>query len=294
MSEEHNQLDLAGVRARLDAARGRDYWRSLDELASTPEFRDLLDREFPQQAIGWSDDEDRVEGRRNFLKLMGASMALAGLSACTRQPTEHIMPYVRQPEELIPGRPLFYATAMTLERRRERVAGGEPRRPADETGGKPGASGDTGRVRHLFAGVGAAALRSRPLAIAALQRRNPRVGRFPGSAALDARTAAGQRRGRNPDPHGDGELADDGVAVRGHSEALSTSEVASVGAGWGALGARPARCRRSERPSTPTTISRTRRWWFRSTPIFWPRVRRACGMRGSSRRGGGCAAIRRR
>src|SRR5204862_1182620 len=43
-----------------------------------------------------------------------ASMALAGLSACTRQPTEHIMPYVRQPEELIPGRPLFYATAMTL------------------------------------------------------------------------------------------------------------------------------------------------------------------------------------
>ena len=53
------------------------------------------------------------EGRRNFLKLMGASLALAGLSACTRQPTEHIMPYIRQPEELIPGRPLFYATAMT-------------------------------------------------------------------------------------------------------------------------------------------------------------------------------------
>src|ERR1051325_9848456 len=114
MSEEHKQLDLAGVRTRLDAAGGRGYWRSLDELASTPEFRDLLDREFPQQAIGWSDDEDRVEGRRNFLKLMGASMALAGLSACTRQPTEHIMPYIRQPEELIPGRPLFYATAMTL------------------------------------------------------------------------------------------------------------------------------------------------------------------------------------
>jgi molybdopterin-containing oxidoreductase family iron-sulfur binding subunit len=45
---------------------------------------------------------------------MGASLALAGLSACTRQPTEHIMPYVRQPEELIPGRPLFFATATTL------------------------------------------------------------------------------------------------------------------------------------------------------------------------------------
>ncbi len=114
MSESHEKLNLAAVRARLDGARGREYWRSLEDLAASDEFRELLEREFPQQAIGWSEDEDGVEGRRNFLKLMGASLALAGLSACTRQPTEHIMPYVRQPEELIPGRPLFYATAMTL------------------------------------------------------------------------------------------------------------------------------------------------------------------------------------
>ena len=114
MSESHKKLDLSSVRARLDGARGREYWRSLDELAATPEFRDMLEREFPQQAIGWSDDEDAAQGRRNFLKLMGASLALAGLTSCTRQPTEHIMPYVRQPEELIPGRPLFFATATTL------------------------------------------------------------------------------------------------------------------------------------------------------------------------------------
>ncbi|HEV3196256.1 MAG TPA: TAT-variant-translocated molybdopterin oxidoreductase [Bryobacteraceae bacterium] len=107
--------ELASLRARLDsAASGRDQWRSLDDLASTPEFQDLLQREFPRQAVGWSDDEDPVAGRRNFLKLMGASLALAGLSGCTRQPTEHIMPYVRQPEELVPGRPLFFATATTL------------------------------------------------------------------------------------------------------------------------------------------------------------------------------------
>ncbi len=112
MSDESKKLDVAAARARL--AGGRDYWRSLDDLAATAEFQDLLAREFPRQAIGWSDDEDRVEGRRNFLKLMGASLALAGLTACTRQPTEHIMPYVRQPEELIPGRPLFFATAATL------------------------------------------------------------------------------------------------------------------------------------------------------------------------------------
>jgi len=110
--EPREKLTLAAARARMKS--GREYWRSLDELSSTPEFQDLLEREFPRQAIGWSEDEDHVEGRRNFLKLMGASLALGGLTACTRQPTEHIMPYIRQPEELIPGRPLFYATAMTL------------------------------------------------------------------------------------------------------------------------------------------------------------------------------------
>jgi len=118
MSDPQNNTDLAAARsalwARLEGARGRDYWRSLDELAATPEFQDLLEREFPRQAVGWSEDENPVEGRRNFLKLMGASLALAGMTACTRQPTEHIMPYVRQPEDLIPGRPLFFATAVTL------------------------------------------------------------------------------------------------------------------------------------------------------------------------------------
>ena len=66
MSESQKKLDLSAVRARLDGARGREYWRSLDDLASTPEFQDLLVREFPQQAVGWSDDEEPVEGRRNW------------------------------------------------------------------------------------------------------------------------------------------------------------------------------------------------------------------------------------
>jgi MoCo/4Fe-4S cofactor protein with predicted Tat translocation signal len=114
MSDIRKKLDLAEVRARLDGARGRDYWRSLDDLAGTPEFEELLHREFPRQAIGWSEDENPGEGRRNFLKLMAASLALGGLAACTRQPNEHIMPYVRQPEEIVPGKPLFYATAFPL------------------------------------------------------------------------------------------------------------------------------------------------------------------------------------
>jgi len=115
MSDTSKKSDLAAIRARLEkSGSGRQYWRSLDDLAQTPEFRDVVEREFPRLAIGWSEDESPVEGRRNFLKLMGASLALGGLTACTRQPTEHIMPYIRQPEELIPGKPLFYATATTL------------------------------------------------------------------------------------------------------------------------------------------------------------------------------------
>ena len=85
-------------------------WRTLDELAEDPAFTERLHNEFPSEIETISDPV----ARRTFLKLMGASMALAGVTACTRQPTEKIVPYVRQPEELVPGRPLYYATAMAL------------------------------------------------------------------------------------------------------------------------------------------------------------------------------------
>src|SRR5437588_3761010 len=90
---------------------GKQYWRSLEELAETEEFQELLHREFPENASEWNDPK----GRRRFLKLMGASFALAGLTACTRQPPEYIAPYVRQPEELIPGNPVYFATAMPVD-----------------------------------------------------------------------------------------------------------------------------------------------------------------------------------
>src|SRR6202008_1448988 len=102
--------DIQVLRARLEGSRGREYWRSLEALAGTPEFQTFLHREFPQNASEWLDPG----GRRNFLKLMGASLALAGVSACTRQPNEELVPFVRQPEEEIPGKPLFFATAMPM------------------------------------------------------------------------------------------------------------------------------------------------------------------------------------
>ena len=111
MSEQTNlNPGPSSSNARLDGAKGLKYWRSLDELAATEGFQDYLHREFPRQAGEWLDDD----GRRNFLKVMGASLALAGLSACTKQPPEYIMPYVQEPEKLLPGKPLFYATAFPI------------------------------------------------------------------------------------------------------------------------------------------------------------------------------------
>lgn len=104
------QVDLETVRARLAGKQGPEYWRSLEELAETPAFEEMLHREFPRFASEWPEGVDR----RRFLQLMGASVALGGLTACTRQPLEKIVPYVQQPEGLIPGRSLFFATGFEL------------------------------------------------------------------------------------------------------------------------------------------------------------------------------------
>jgi len=105
-----DKLDLDTARARVAETKGPEYWRSLEELAGSAEFQEMMHREFPKGASEWVDSVSR----RGFLQLMGASLALAGMTACTKQPLEPIVPYVKQPEELVPGRPLFYATAFTL------------------------------------------------------------------------------------------------------------------------------------------------------------------------------------
>ncbi|MCX7792771.1 MAG: TAT-variant-translocated molybdopterin oxidoreductase [Chloroflexaceae bacterium] len=102
--------DLEAIRARLRATRGQQFWRSLDELADTPAFRELVEREFPR---GASEMNDPVS-RRTFLKLMGASLALAGVTGCTYMPPEKLAPFDRQPLDRVPGIPRFFATTLTL------------------------------------------------------------------------------------------------------------------------------------------------------------------------------------
>ena len=103
------KMTLADVRAKLDGKTGKRYWKNLDELSNTPEFQELMQEEFPRQA-GAGEWVDAVS-RRGFLKVMGASFALAGLAGCTKQPDEPIFPYVKQPEDLILGKPMYFATA---------------------------------------------------------------------------------------------------------------------------------------------------------------------------------------
>ena len=100
-------MTLDSVRRELKGAKGKKFWRSLDELANTPEFQAAVEREFPSAAQEWVDPVSR----RGFLKLMGASMALAGLAGCTKQPDEPIYPYIKAPEDLILGKPMYFATA---------------------------------------------------------------------------------------------------------------------------------------------------------------------------------------
>lgn len=108
MSQKHdeNRSDLIPVEEN-----GKTYWRSLDHVAETTEFKQFLDNEFP---AGASELNDPVS-RRSFLQLAGASVALAGFgTGCIRRPEENVLPYAKRPEDLIPGLPQFYATTMVV------------------------------------------------------------------------------------------------------------------------------------------------------------------------------------
>lgn len=109
MKSTGTPLDIEAIRQRLEDSKGPKYWQSLEELSDTDDFHAFMNKEFPQHI---EEVKANPVSRRNFLKLMGASVALAGASACTKQPTEKILPYVKRPEEIIPGnKPLFYASA---------------------------------------------------------------------------------------------------------------------------------------------------------------------------------------
>ena len=103
--------DPEAAEKRLRQSSGPHFWKSLQELAQKESFPAFLAQQFPRQAA-----EYEVSGlsRRRLFELSAASMALAGLASCTRQPFERVVPYVKQPEEVVPGKPLFFATTLLL------------------------------------------------------------------------------------------------------------------------------------------------------------------------------------
>ncbi|MFN0278644.1 MAG: TAT-variant-translocated molybdopterin oxidoreductase [Pyrinomonadaceae bacterium] len=101
---------FASLRDKILSLNGKEYWRSLEEHADTPEFRKFVAEEYPHEIEEWDDSLSR----RNFVKVMGASLALAGLSGCVIQPNEQIVPYVTPVEGMLPGKANFFATAMSL------------------------------------------------------------------------------------------------------------------------------------------------------------------------------------
>lgn len=110
MASPESNKTFASLRDKILAQNGKEYWRSIEEHADSPEFRQFISEEYPHEIEEW----DSSVSRRNFVKVMGASLALAGLSGCVIQPEEKIVPYVRPQEGMLPGKPNFFATAMSL------------------------------------------------------------------------------------------------------------------------------------------------------------------------------------
>jgi len=98
---------LEAMRERIAGRKGKLLWKSYEELAGTEEFKIWVEDEFPNRSTLLNVD------RRTFLTLSGAAMAMAWLTGCRILPHEKVVPYVRAPEDLIPGKPLLYATTVS-------------------------------------------------------------------------------------------------------------------------------------------------------------------------------------
>ena len=99
----------AAAKPAAPPASGPEYWRSLDQLADTPEFRQWVEREFPEDAAGVLDGQSR----RTMLKIMAASFGLAGMAAC-RRPEVRLAPQARGRFDYVPGAPYNYTSVFAL------------------------------------------------------------------------------------------------------------------------------------------------------------------------------------
>jgi molybdopterin-containing oxidoreductase family iron-sulfur binding subunit len=107
MKSDTSEANASLLRAGFAKTERPSYWRTVEETGLPAGFPPLPLGEFREPV----DEQNDAVSRREFLKLLSASLALAGLAGCTRQPIEPIVPYVRQPEDMVPGKPLFFSSA---------------------------------------------------------------------------------------------------------------------------------------------------------------------------------------
>src|SRR5688572_23971916 len=110
MPSPESKQNFALMRNKILSENGKQYWRSIDEYVDSSEFEEFVKREYPVHSEDWNTSFSR----RNFVKLMGATLAFAGLSGCVIQPAESIVPYVTPNEDMLPGKPMYFATAMSI------------------------------------------------------------------------------------------------------------------------------------------------------------------------------------
>ena len=225
---------------------------------------------------------------------MGASLALAGLTACTRQPTEHIMPYVRQPEELIPGRPLFYATATTLNGVANGVLAESHEGRPTKIEGNPEHPAVSGRVRCVHRRLRCLQLydpdRSQTVSYVGEIRS---WGDFFGALREILAAQQDHRRRGHPHSHRDHHFAHHGGA---RSAAIQKLYPAAKWHQWEPAGPHSARARRGHgvRPAGEHLLRpvESQRGGVARLRIFWLRATAACATRGSFPRAAGCGAAR--
>jgi molybdopterin-containing oxidoreductase family iron-sulfur binding subunit len=127
MPSKDKKQNFASLRNQILAQNGKQYWRSVEEFADTPEFAEFVKEEYPSHAEEW----DNSLSRRNFIKVMGASLAFAGLSGCVIQPAEKIVPLCPAKRAYLPGQAFVFRNGNDARRNRERTFGRILRRSPD-------------------------------------------------------------------------------------------------------------------------------------------------------------------
>ena len=215
---------------------------------------------------------------------MGASLALAGVTACTRQPAEVIVPYVRAPEEIVPGRPLFFATAVTLGGYATGVLVESHEGRPTKIEGNPEHPASLGATDLFAQASDPGPLRSGPVADPDTAGRDPHLERVPRRPSRRGRGQARHAGCRAPHPHRHGDLADAGASDGGRcwrtSPRRSGISYEAAGRDNVRAGAQTGLRRRCRHPSTPST---RRAWSSRSTPISWGPCPARCGTSATSR-----------